>query len=480
MAQPVAAPATLEDAVVPRNLAPRLGGPWLCVVRGGWVTLTLLLLILTCMAIPQADAWLQGACQPGAHCLSGQLTQADLHQIQQFGLTPGFLAAYQVAWKVGTTLIDAALAALIFWRRPSDRMALYCAYMLVLLGGATYTSLLDLGLRTVAPLWYWLVGGVELLAQVVTPTFTLLFPSGRFVPRWTRWIIPVIVPYLVWYLFFTKEYLGQQDTLSSLSYAVLPLNSVVVQVYRYRRVSTLRERQQTKWVVFGIAGAAGGFALFFIIKDLFLPPELLNSPVATALVPTTVTNCLLLLIPISIAIAILRFRLWDIDTIINKALVYGLLTGLLGALYAGLIIGLESLAGLFGRQAAGNPIVVIISTLAIAVLFLPVRRRIQAIIDQRFYRKKYEAEKVLAAFATTLREALDLEQIREQLSAVVQETMQPAHISLWLCPPERRATEQAHRLEPEAARPEPPGVDGTDQPREKQREMLSGGPPAGP
>ncbi|SRR5579885_1387344 len=94
--------------------------------------------------------------------------------------------------------------------------------------------------------------------------------------------------------------------------------------------------------------------------------------------------------------------------------------------------------------------------------------------------KKYDAEKVLAAFATTLREVPDREQIRERLIAVVQATMQPAHISLWLCPPERRATEQAHRLEPEAAGPEPPGVDGTNQPREKQREMLSGGPPAGP
>jgi hypothetical protein len=126
----------------------------------------------------------------------------------------------------------------------------------------------------------------------------------------------------------------------------------------------------------------------------------------------------------------LRYRLWDIDTLINKALVFGSLTALLGALYAGLIIGLESLAGaIIGGQAAQNPLVLVVSTLAIAALFLPVRRRIQAVIDRRFYRKKYDAEKTLAAFSAALRQETDLLQIRKQLLEVVQETMQPAHVT---------------------------------------------------
>jgi hypothetical protein len=145
-----------------------------------------------------------------------------------------------------------------------------------------------------------------------------------------------------------------------------------------------------------------------------------------------------LFIPLSFGFAILRSRLWDIDAIINKALVYGLLTGILGALYAGLIIGLEDLAGLFGGTAAQNPAVLVISTLAVAALFLPVRQRMQAIIDRRFYRRKYDAEKTLAAFSATLRNEVDLEQIRAQLLAVVQETTQPTHVSLWLRQPERR------------------------------------------
>jgi hypothetical protein len=419
----------------------RLHGRWLYIARAGWVALTLLVLTLNAIAIPQADALLQAVCQPGALCINGW-TPAEVSQLQQAGLSPGFLAAYNIGWNVGTTLIYTALAALIFWRRSADRMALFCAYMLVLFGGATYTGLLDYGLRTVSAAWYWLIGGLELLAQVSVPTFFLLFPSGRFVPRWTRWGVLVFVLYFVWYIFLTNAYLGQLSGAIALVFAALLLGLVGLQVYRYRRVSTFRERQQTRWVVFGLTMALGGFALFLIIANLFRPLDLLNSPVAGALIPTTVTNGLLLFIPISIAIAILRSQLYDIDTIINKALVYGLLTALLAAVYAGLIIGLESLVGLFSRQGA-QPLVIVVSTLAIAALFQPLRQRLQQIIDRRFYRRKYDAARTLAAFSASLRSEVDLSRLSEQFVAVVQETMQPVHVSLWLRPPAHHGNHQA-------------------------------------
>src|SRR5713101_1380608 len=418
----------------------RLHGRWLLIARVGWVALTLLVLALNAIAIPRADALLQAVCQPGALCISG-LTPANLRQLQQLGLSPGLLVAYQIGWDVGTTLIYTALAALIFWRRPFDRMALFCAYMLVLFGGATYTSLLDLGLRTVAPAWFWLVGGLELLAQVCVPTFFLLFPSGRFVPRWTRWGVLVVGLYEGWYVFFSNAYLGQFSGVISLVFAALILGLVALQVYRYRRVSTFRERQQTRWVVFGLAVALGGFALFLISVNLFLPPELRNSPVVLALIATTESDGLLLFIPISIAIAILRSQLYDIDTIINKALVYGLLTALLAGVYASLVLGLQALLG--GLLHQTNAIALVVSTLVIYVLFQPLRRRIQAIIDQRFYRRKYDAARTLAAFSATLRSEVDLSQLSEQLVAAVQETMQPVHVSLWLRPPAHHGNHQA-------------------------------------
>jgi hypothetical protein len=432
--------STIERPGVRNESETRLHGRWLFIARAGWVALTLLVLTLNAIAIPQANVLLQAVCQPGALCTSS-LTPTNLHQLRQLGLSPGFLAAYQVGWDVATPLIYTALAALIFWRRSVDRMALFCAYMLVLFGGATYTSLLDVGLRTVAPAWFWLVGGLELVAQVSVPTFFLLFPSGRFVPRWTRWTVLVFVLYEVWYVFFTSQDFGQGSPLGALTFAALILFLVGLQVYHYRRVSTFRERQQTKWVVFGLVVALGGFALFLITVSLFHPRELLNSSAAGVLLPTTVTYSLLLIIPISIAFAILRSRLYDIDTIINKTLVYGLLTALLGVVYAGLIIGLESLAGSIARQSSANPLVLVSSTLAIFALFQPLRRRIQRIIDRRFYRRKYDAARTLAAFSATLRQEVDLATLSKHLAAVVQETMQPAHLSLWLRSPERQGTQ---------------------------------------
>jgi hypothetical protein len=219
---------------------------------------------------------------------------------------------------------------------------------------------------------------------------------------------------------------------------------VGVQVYRYRRVSTSRERQQTKWVIFGLSIGVIGFVSFIVLGNAFLPPALLQSSVITTIVADTIIYGFLLLIPISIAIAILRSRLYDIDIVINRTLVYGSLTGILGALYSGLIIGLESLAGAITSQASGQPVALVISTLAIYALFQPARKNIQALIDRRFYRKKYDAEKTLATFSTILRNEVDLNQLREQLIAVliavVQETMQPAHVSLWLRKDEQRRT----------------------------------------
>ena len=151
----------------------------------------------------------------------------------------------------------------------------------------------------------------------------------------------------------------------------------------------------------------------------------------------------LLLIPLSIVFSILRYRLYDIDVLINRTLVYGSLTALLALLYFGLIFVLQSLfQGMFHQN---NAVAIVVSTLVIAALFQPLRRRLQALIDRRFYRRKYDAARTLAAFSTTLRNEVDLTQLSEHLLAVVQETMQPAHISLWL-----RKTERERKPNPNA------------------------------
>jgi hypothetical protein len=211
--------------------------------------------------------------------------------------------------------------------------------------------------------------------------------------------------------------------------------SLSAQVYRYRRVSTPTQRQQTKWVVFGALVSVLGSAGIIAVGNLTGQSK---SPGSVGfLAGNTAVYLFSALLPLSLGIAILRSRLWDIDLIINKTLVYGSLTALLGTLYAGLIIGLEALAGAITGTAT-QPLALVVSTLAIAALFQPARKRIQNLIDRRFYRRKYNAQKTLAAFSTTLRQEVDLATLSEHLVAVVQETMQPAHISLWLSKSEKR------------------------------------------
>jgi hypothetical protein len=200
-------------------------------------------------------------------------------------------------------------------------------------------------------------------------------------------------------------------------------------------------RQSNHWIALLVA-----LWLVLLVSGNLFEVDLLSPLVGPALATILASFSFNLLLALSFGISILRYRLWDIDTLINKTLVYGSLTGLLGAIYSGLIIGLESLAVVV-TGTANEPVVLVISTLAIAALFLPARTRLQALIDMRFYRKKYDVEKTLAAFSAPLRQETDLEQIRERLLAAVQEAMEPAHVSLWLRQPERHPTYQAHGLE---------------------------------
>jgi hypothetical protein len=213
--------------------------------------------------------------------------------------------------------------------------------------------------------------------------------------------------------------------------ALCSFASIFSLILHFRRV-TGEERQQLKWftyigVLIGIL-LFGGALLPVLLQLFHIDPTLLNAVFNVLQLPVIV------FIPIALGIAILKHRLYDIDVIINRTLVYSTLTASLALVYVGLVIGLQAL--LRGIISQDSSVAIVISTLAIAALFQPLRRRLQAIIDHRFYRRKYDAAKTVAAFSTTLRQEVDLEQLREHLLAVVQETMQPAHVSLWLRPPD--------------------------------------------
>jgi hypothetical protein len=278
---------------------------------------------------------------------------------------------------------------------------------------------------------------VSFIGAASVVLFFYLFPDGRFVPRWTRWVALVcIFAVMTPATFLPDRFLPIFG--HPLAYAFLGAGfagaTLFAQVYRYRRVSSPTQRQQTKWVVFGLAMALGGGSVVALL-NLVVPRGVL-----TSLVGTTSFYFFTLLIPLSIAVAVLRYHLYDIDTLINRTLVYGSLTATLVALYFGGIVVLQRL--LVALTGEKSTVAVVASTLLIAALFTPLRHQIQSFIDRRFYRRKYDARKTLESFALKLRDETDLGALSDDLIGVVRETMQPAHISLWLRPATSRNVEE--------------------------------------
>jgi hypothetical protein len=277
------------------------------------------------------------------------------------------------------------------------------------------------------PLLWWPINLLEYVGQMAFNVFFFTFPDGRFVPRWTRWLA------VMWaVLFVPNVFLGGSslDLLDSPLFIGYVGTLVFAQVYRYANVTNPAQRQQTKWVVFGFAAAIGGFVGTVVLGDVV--PGVRQYEALADIISGVLIYAFILLIPISISVAVLRSRLYDIDVVINRTLVYTILTTVLGLLYFGSIALLQAvLLALTGR---GAQLAVVASTLLIAALFNPIRHRTQSLVDRRFYRGKYDAEQVLAAFSGRLRDETDLDRLSEDLLGVVRETVQPEQVSLWLKP----------------------------------------------
>ena len=405
----------------PSQPASTLRGRWLLLARLAWVALTASVVGLHVAGIPYDYARSLGSSN------FGRLTPEQVRLFKNLGLTPEFYAAYTVAVPVSTMLVFTAIATVIFWRRSEDRMALFGAFMLVVFGGAALTSGVPQALAVAHPALWFPVHLLDYLGQVAFVVFFYVFPSGRFVPRWTRWFAIAVALLYVPDIFFPHSPLDLLD--GPLFFGVLG-SLVLVQVYRYRRVSNPAERQQTKWVVFGVAMGLVGFTMLLTLAN-YVPSFEPTGPLGEMVAETCVYG-LIALVPLAIGVAILRSGLYDIDILINRTLVYGSLTITLVALYFGVIVVLQRFFVLLTGQR--STIAVVASTLAIAALFNPLHRRIQSFIDRRFYRSKYDARKTLEAFSNKLRDETDLEALNDELVGVVSETMQPAHVSLWLRP----------------------------------------------
>jgi hypothetical protein len=287
------------------------------------------------------------------------------------------------------------------------------------------------------PALAWISSGIFNLQNILLLLFVGLFPGGRFVPRWMRWyVLEMLAITLVPKQLISTEPYGFLILIYWLSFLILAPSS---QIYRYFKASSPVERQQTKWVVFGFSIMAVGILVYFIYKMIANPTTVLagSEPVwREYILDDFYFDLVALALPLSIGLSILRYKLWDIDVIIRRTLVYGVLTAALALVFFGGVTLLQSLfQAVSGQQSA---ISIVVSTLAIAALFNPLRRRVQDFIDRRFYRKKYNAEQALARFAAQARQEMDIEQLSAELVGVVQETMQPNSVIFWLKPRRRQ------------------------------------------
>jgi hypothetical protein len=400
---------------------PSLRGRWLVPARVVWMALAILVLAIFFAGVPALFREMQTMCA-GKDCLLWQVGPEDARALGGLGLSLSFYAWSGIAWTMVSLLTFLVIATVIFWRQPDNPMAILTSVWLLVLYPTYYNPLRDALVRAV-PEWYWPINFVFALGVWSSLIIFYLFPNGRFVPGKARLMLLPVTAYALALFFFISTPLV-------LLWGLI-LAGLVSQVYRYRRVSSPIERQQTKWFILGIVPfnlGLIGFNLSPLIFPVLRQPGLIHL-IFIYIGGTFIISSLLLSV-LFLAIAILRYHLWDIDLIIRRTLIYALLTSLLALVYFASIVVLQQVFRAMTGQ--NSDLAIIISTLAIAALFNPLRYRVQDTIDHRFYRRKYDAQQVLARFAVTARDEVELEKLTSELVNVVSETMQPTSVSLWL------------------------------------------------
>ena len=395
-------PGTTASNQLSGQIVARLQGGWLMFARVVWLIVLILAGGLFIASIPSTEANAHIICVT-ANCLHGSsLTPDRVREMHQLGLSIDSYAISVTIWSILFDFIYIAIGAVIFWRRSDDRMALFSSLTLITFGAA-FRGFNPAS--TLPPLLYALSFIMAFFGNSCLGLFFYLFPTGRFAPRWIGLLA------LGWMIYWgiNNLILGTILTLPGLDFAIfvgLLLSLVATQIYRYRRISTSSERQQTKWVVFGISLALLGVITLFTVENV-VPVSIIP-----ALLLGSLLDVFLLLIPLSIGIAILRSHLWDIDSILNRTFVYGGLSVCIIGIYV-LVVGY--LGALF-RTSNSLPVSLLAAGL-VAILFQPLRERLQRGANRLFYGQRDEPYAVITRLSQRLEATLAPEAI---LSAIVE------------------------------------------------------------
>jgi hypothetical protein len=326
-----------------------------------------------------------------------------------------FIIADIVGW-----VIFAIVGLLIMFRRSNEWIGVYSSLMLIALGTAiSLSSIITTSQPGVTTPVATTVGGLGFMALFI---YLTIFPDGRFVPRWTVLTAIGGMLWVVGGLIWPRGTAWNEGMSLFVNFSLVGVG-LFSAIYRYIQVSDTTQRLQTKWVVFA-------FSVALIIAMFWGTALQTFSPLVASVGLILLVRLGYVLIPIAIGIAILRYRLWEIDLLINRGLVYSILTGLLVVIYFLIVTALQfAFRGLTGQE---SPFAIVISTLAIAALFNPLRQRIQRVIDQRLYRRKYDAARTLETFGATVRDEVDLSELSSSLLEIVDRSLQPSDAKLWL------------------------------------------------
>src|ERR671932_1902830 len=354
-----------------------------------------------------------------------------------------------------TAISYAPVGALIASRHPANPVGwLLCLYGLVIsfshFGAeyATYALLVKPDSLPAGEAMAWILSWVLPILNGMQVFYILLFPTGRLPSRRWRWLgwltVAFVVVGAIVAAFSSGALLGilgpiqnplgiegfSNTYYKAILFTMTPLLTLAAALavfIRLRRAIGV-ERQQIKWFAYAAVAYISAGILAYII------PRVIDTPLWFERIGFALNIAFIPAIPVAIGIAILRYRLYDIDFLINRTLVYSTLTALLATIYFGGVAATQAIFRTLTGQEQQPQLAIVVSTLVIAALFNPLRRRIQSFIDRRFYRRKYDAAKTLEAFSHKLRDETDLNALSDDLVGVVRETMQPAHVSLWLRP----------------------------------------------
>ena len=394
-------------------------GHVLTLARIAWISVAALAVSLFAAGLPVEFALLHDPC-PTARCATGQLPPAGLRALENLGLSQDAFAAYFVAMDAVFAAVWFAVAALIFWRRSDDRMGLFASLALLTFGTVTYTFTLE-ALTIRYPAWDVPVSLLHFLGSATFGLFLYLFPDGRFVPRWTSWvaltwIIWQLPPYFFpdWRLDPAAWYLWAQAVVWTVALGTV----LYAQAYRYRRVSSATQQQQIKLVVLGIGAALSVFIGLNLALGVVAPVPTSSRSLAALLIGYLLVYTAMLIIPVSISIAMLRHHLFDVDLVINRTLVYVALTASVVFLYV-LVVG--TLGALL--QVQGSLIVSLIGAGLAAVMFQPLRERLQRGVNHLVYGERDDPYAVLSRLGSRLESTLAPDAVLPAVTRTLRETL---------------------------------------------------------